>query len=211
MKKKFLSLMMAAAVVATTSVSAFAQDKLIDGLDTQEHTTDVTITGKVLDQNDREPAGNFNITVPTSAAFTVGKDQKVISASIVIRNNGDQDVDVFAESFTDTTPNADDKITVVREGDLANKNRTNVSLSIGGSLKTLYLGSDPGAGSKKGLYENKSLGTPASEFKLVKIQGRQEGTLTLAGEAGKQDGDTGVTNAVSDKFTLVLKIKKSEK
>ena len=80
MKKKFLSLMMAAAVVATTSVSAFAQDKVINGLDTQEHTTDVTITGKVLDQNNNEPAGNFNITVPTSAAFTVGKDQKVISA-----------------------------------------------------------------------------------------------------------------------------------
>ena len=78
-------------------------------------------------------------------------------------------------------------------------------------MKTLYLGSAPGEGSKKGLYENKSLETPASEFKLVKIQGRQEGTLTLAGEAGKQDGDTGVTNAVSDKFTLVLKIKKSEK
>lgn len=206
MKKKFLSLMMAAAVVATTSVSAFAQDKLIDGLDTQEHTTEVTITGKVLDEENNEPAGNFNITVPTSAAFTVGKDQKVISASIVIRNNGEQDVDVFAESFTDTTPKADDKITVVKEGDLENKNRTNVSLSIGGSLKTLYLGSKPD--NKKGLYEDNSLDTPASEFKLVKIQGKQEGTLTLAGKAGKQDG---VTNAVSDKFTLVLRIKKSEK
>lgn len=208
MKKKFLSLMMAAAVVATTSVSAFAQDKVINGLDTQEHTTDVTITGKVLDEENHEPAGNFNITVPTSAAFTVGKDQKVISASIVIRNNGDQDVDVFAESFTDTTPNENDKITVVKESDLKTKNRTNVSLSIGGGLKTLYLGSTPG--SSKGLYEDRSLDTAASEFKLANIQGKQEGTLTLDGKAGENDG-SGVTAAVSDKFTLVLKIKKSEK
>lgn len=209
MKKKFLSLMMAAAVVATTSVSAFADDKLINGLDTQEHTTDVTITGKVLDQDNNEPAGNFNITVPTSAAFTVGKDQKVISASIVIRNNGDQDVDVFAESFTDTTPKQDDKITVVKESDLKTKNRTNVSLSIGGGLKTLYLGSTPGA--SKGLYEDRSLDTAASEFKLANIQGNQEGRLTLDGKAGENDGPDGVAAAVSDKFTLVLKIKKSEK
>ena len=75
-------------------------------------------------------------------------------------------------------------------------------------MKTLYLGSDPGT--KKGLYNDKSLETPASEFKLANIQGGQEGTLTLNGKAGEQDG-TGAIDAVSDKFTLVLKIKKTEK
>ena len=48
MKKKFLSLMMAAAVVATTSVSAFAADtKLIDSADDQAAQSDVKITGKI--------------------------------------------------------------------------------------------------------------------------------------------------------------------
>ena len=44
MKKKFLSLMMAAAVVATTSVSAFAATPNVTGREDQEHEVEVKIS-----------------------------------------------------------------------------------------------------------------------------------------------------------------------
>ena len=64
MKKKFLSLMMAAAVVATTSVSAFAAN--VTGSDASEAQTDVTITGNVQDNQGNDAVGTFKVTVPTS-------------------------------------------------------------------------------------------------------------------------------------------------
>ena len=53
MKKKLLSLVLAGAMVASTSVSAFAAtisttNGVINGSDENEYTTDVEITGKVI-------------------------------------------------------------------------------------------------------------------------------------------------------------------
>ena len=203
MKKKLLSLVLAGAMVASTSVSAFA--KTINDSDAKDVETEVSITGKVSNESGDTPAGNFNITIPTAASFTVSKNKDVISMPITIQNNGDQSIDVYAKEFRDMTPAADAQITVVEETTLESKDRTNVSLNITGNKKTLFLKSEE---SGNGIYKEAALTNNAAgeELKIANIPGNQDGDITISGKAGK----TGtVTNAVSDKFTLVLKIKKS--
>lgn len=207
MKKKFLSLMMAAAVVATTSVSAFAADKTIKDSDTTEPTTDVQITGKVLSENGTEAPGTFNVTVPTTATFTVTQNAELLGTKIKVKNDGIQDIDVYAEKFVDTSENSG--INVVAESDLKSTNRTNVSLSLAGTLATVYLKSETITATDKGLYKNKSLADKATDesLKLTTVQAGDEGELTLAGKAGEVN--TQQPEAVNDTFTLTLKIKKS--
>ncbi len=211
MKKKFLSLMMAAAVVATTSVSAFASENIesvsngkINGVDNKAYTTDITITGDVEDTNGN---GTLSVTVPTAASFRVKKDGALQGTKINVKNEGTQDIDVFAYQFIDTTKSS--KITVLGKNQLGSADRTNVSLSIGGNLTTAYLGSTPGTNTNKGIYKDENLGEEAEEeIKIAKVAKQSEYGLTLSGEAGK------LTNAidqpVSDNFTLVLKIAKTK-
>lgn len=211
MKKKLLSLVLAGAMVATTSVSAFAEAN-VTGLDTQDAKTNVSITGKVLDDDGHEPAGTFKVSIPTTASFTVDKDKKVISADITVRNEGDQDIDVFAESFVDITPEENQKITVVPETDLKTKNRTNVTLSLEGEFRTLYLKSEKSE--TGGIYTNNNLTTPANDDaskKLSNVQSGQTKTIGLRGKAGENDTAQPVSESVSDKFTLTLKIRKATK
>lgn len=209
MKKKLLSLVLAGAMVATTSVSAFAEAN-ITGVDTKDAEAEVSITGKVLDDDRNEPAGNFRVSIPTTASFTVDKNNKVISADITVKNEGNQDIDVFAESFVDITPEDNEKITVVSETDLESKNRTNVALSLEGQFRTLYLKSEKSE--TGGIYTDRNLGTAASDDENKKLSNVPSGktkTIKLRGNAGKDDTTKQVTKSVSDTFTLKLKIKKA--
>lgn len=209
MKKKLLSLVLAGAMVASTSVSAFA-DTTIKKSDTEEPTTDITITGKVLDQNNHEAAGTFNVTVPTAASFAVNSEAKVTSATMKIVNNGPQDIDVYAEKFVDTTPNNGEQITVIREDQLTSQNRSYVSLSIRGKSRTLYLKSEETNNTnKKGIYINNTLENAAEgeALKLIHISSQDEGDLVLEGKAGQEN--TTQPGATNNDFTLTLKIKKS--
>lgn len=206
MKKKLLSLVLAGAMVASTSVSAFA--KTINDSDARDVETEVSITGKVSNELGETPAGNFNITIPTAASFTVSKNGDVISMPITIQNNGDQNIDVYAKEFRDMTPAEDAQITVVDENALTSKNRTNISLNITGNVKTLFLKSEE---TGNGIYKEAELENNVKnddDLKIANIARNTEGGVTISGKAGKAET---VTNAVSDKFTLVLKIKKSAK
>lgn len=211
MKKKLLSLVLAGAMVTSTSVSAFADTNTnINQSDNTTPKADVEITGKVLSEGGEEAPGVFNVTIPTTAAFTVDGSANVTSATIKITNGGSQGIDVYAEKFVDTTPNTDDQITVVEESQLNNKNRTNVSLSITGHLRSLHLKSeDTTDGQKNGLYTDKALTSKATdeELKLISIASGHEGSLTLGGKAGGANDPQ--PEAVNNKFTLTLKIKKS--
>lgn len=207
MKKKLLSLVLAGAMVASTSVSAFAT--------TQDVTTDggkanVTINGTVLNDQGEAPTGTLKVTIPTAASFTVNQAGKlVVPKQITIQNTGEQGVNVYAESFTDTKPN--EGITVVREGDLANSDKTHVSLTIGGSHGTVYLGSEGGS---NGLYSKSDFSEHSGEFLLSSIAPGEHDNLTLTGNAGTHNNDLDSsisTNGVSDRFTLVLRIAKTPK
>lgn len=211
MKKKLLSLVLAGAMVASTSVSAFAASDttVLNGIDTAEQQTEVKIRGEVLSETGGKPANNFNVTVPTAAAFTVSKDIGVISVPITIQNNGTQDIDVYAEEFVDSTKTAGEGITIVKESETKSQNRTYVSLKLEGSINTAYLKTESD-GSGKGVYKNNTLeqAADAGGIKLANIQKQNSKDLTLSGISGTNGT---VDNAVSDNFTLTLKIKKSEK
>lgn len=213
MKKKLLSLVLAGAMVASTSVSAFASStNVIGGSDETTPTTDLEITGQVLNNQGEAPAGTFKVTVPTAASFTVNSEGKLVAPSnITIQNGGEQSVDIHAESFTDTNPNGG--ITVVKESELKTMNKTNVSLSIGGNSGVVFLGSDKGT-NKKGLYSAQDFSEQSGDFLLSTIAAHGEDNLRLTGNAGGSNDnlpDEVKQNGASDRFTLVLKITKTPK
>lgn len=229
MKKKLLSLVLAGAMVASTSVSAFAQDQptvgesqtagttsqltesvadgIINGTDQKNYTTNVNIEGSVQSTAGTLPSGSLSVTVPTAAAFTVTNGKKLHGENITIVNKGNQDVDVYACGFTDTRPGSG--ITVKSKTAIANEDRTNVSLWVRGELGIAYLSSTQGS-QKTGIYSDESLraDTEVAEKKLMTVSKQSNKDLTLAGEAGQGSGE--VSSPVSDNFTLVLKIKKSD-
>lgn len=210
MKKKFLSLMMAAAVVATTSVSAFAADKTITGEDDKEQTTKVTITGDIANDSNEFKPGTFNVTVPTTATFTVANKGEFTGASLTVRNNGTQQIDVYAKSFVDT--NGMGGVQVIESSTVTtspeNVERYKVALRLRGNQNTAYFKTGDTSGS--GVFQNLDLTGPGGEdgVKLSTISPSENDTLELEGEAGKKI--SGITNAIKDTFTLTLRIKKAQ-
>ena len=203
MKKKFLSLMMAAAVVATTSVSAFADEVVKqDG-----GTVDVTITGSINDKNDAAPEGTISVTVPTALAFTVNNSGSLQGTSLTITNNGTEKVDVFAYEFVDK--NSTSGIEVKKTLD-ASDNRTKVTLNLSGNEGVANFTSST-TEATKGIYDATLSAATGDGVKIATIgkvgDAKNTGDLTLAGEAGKGSGD--VEKAIREDFTLRLKIKKA--
>jgi len=213
MKKKLLSLVLAGAMVASTSVSAFAEDKVINAPETQDVQTNVSIQGRVANDTGDLPEGNFNITIPTTASFTVSQDGDVITMPITVKNNGEQNIEVYAVKFADTTATEGTNITVTKQSDLKSKNRSYVNLNLRGNLKTVYLKSEELNSNSTGIYQEATLTNKATtdeQLKLAVINGRNSGELTLEGKAGEDPTQT-ITDALTDNFTLTLKIKKSAK
>lgn len=203
MKKKLLSLVLAGAMVASTSVSAFADGKEYNVPSKGETQSQVTITGNIADKTDQVLPGTISVTVPTATNFTVDKTGKLTGSPITITNNGDEAVSVIAQKFIDTTENK--KITVVKDSDISgDTERTKVSLTLGGSLNSVALKSESGSGN--GIYKLDG-DTPAGQDTVLgNVTASQPLTLTLEGKAGTE-GD-GLEEAVSDTFTLILKLKR---
>ena len=220
MKKKLLSLVLAGAMVASTSVSAFAAT--VNGPDNVDGNAQISITGEIEGDGGEKPVGRFNVTIPTATSFTVDKNGRFIAPErMLIQNEGSQGIDVYADKFVDTKPT--EGIKVVAKDELENKNRTYISLRVTGE-STLYLKSEDNssaassAANKKGIYTNSALTKEASgeNLKLTSISAGQNGYLTLDGEAGEKNKATGeedtqyaVNEGVSNTFTLMLKIKKA--
>lgn len=211
MKKKFLSLMMAAAVVATTSVSAFAKEYNVQESEVIEH--NVTITGDVADDTDQVKPGTIQVSVPTTAAFKVDKKGKFTSGNIVINNSGTQKVDVLAYRFVDT--NGTTGVNIKKKSEIVTSNRNaiernNISLSLTGNAGTVYFKSEDAVNdtSKSGIFSDEALNSQVTNgFKISSVLPSEEDTLRFTGEAGKQE--QGITEAIKDTFTLTLKIAKS--
>ena len=212
MKKKFLSLMMAAAVVATTSVSAFADD--YSWSENAEQDVNVNITGDVADGTGHTVSGTLSISVPTATTFTVKEDGTVITSPITVQNRGTQAVDVYAYKFADNTPDANKGITVVGKSGLTSaSNYATLSLRLNGSAGDAYLKSEPSK--EEGIYgvytdlncEAASLAT-GTGAKLLSVGGNQKDTITLEGTTNKE-GATAPAAAIQEKFVLTLKFKKA--
>lgn len=212
MKKKLLSLVLAGAMVASTSVSAFAatDDKEIT-VENKGTLHQIDVTGNVADSKDQTLPGTITVTVPTTMAFTINKDGNIDGGDITIRNKSTESVKVVAKEFIDTTPQSG--IIVKKEGDLAGATNTSenryVSLRLEGQESVGLIS----AKEKTGLVnlstndefettDNPSLGTIIPKGDL---------TLRLTGVAKK--GASGNYEApdkpVNNRFTLKLKIQKA--
>lgn len=215
MKKKLLSLVLAGAMVASTSVSAFAAN--VNGPDNVDGNAEISITGEIEGDGGEKPVGRFNVTIPTSTSFTVDKNGKFIAPErMIIQNEGSQDIDVYADKFVDTKPT--EGIKVVAKSELGSKNRTHISLSVTGTNSVYLKSEDTNSGNNKGIYTTSDLSTPAlnEQLKLTSISAGQNGYLTLDGKAGEKnkaagddDAQYAVNEGVSNTFTLMLKIKKA--
>ena len=206
MKKKFLSLMMAAAVVATTSVSAFANTQNITNLEDEGGQADITITGDVKDSLGATKPNTLNVTVPTAANFTVDQQKKFVGTKIKVENNGTQDIDVFAYEFVD--PTVSSGVIVKKKSEITDLATNNVALRLEGSSGTAYFASNPG--NVKGVYkdeEHSGGGETTDGVKLANIAKGKFYELRLEGEVGSSA--TVSTTPERDNFILKLKIKKA--
>ena len=207
MKKKFLSLMMAAAVVATTSVSAFAAEVKTDG-----DSVDVKITGAVNGPGDTAPEGTISVTIPTTLAFTVNNKGEVKGTSLDVKNNGTADVEIYAYQFVDG--NGATGIEVIKDrADIGTKKTNKVVLNLEGNAGTAGLVSSKNG---NGIYDatnplQQDLVTSdgVKIASLGKIGGENTSTtINLTGIAG---ADTSDTTAITEQFTVKLKVKKVNK
>ena len=222
MKKKFLSLMMAAAVVATTSVSAFAADNNIQvttpneanitSKDNGEPTHNIDITGNIQNEKGEMPTTSFKVTVPTAANFTVNNQGVLVGPELTVKNEGTQGIDVYAYNFSKT---GNGSIKVVSESDISGDReqtlRSTVSLKlvVDGNAKAFLGASDD----KSGVYTQSDLADSTKQtngVQLLSLDAGANGATTkgiqIDGTAGKKTiGET----PISDTFRLVLKIKKA--
>ena len=206
MKKKFLSLMMAAAVVATTSVSAFASTQTISGSNDAERSAEVKVEGKVADDAGTLPsAGTFNVTIPSKVAFSVDDSGVFTGVELPIVNNGDDAISVKVANFVDT--DGEQGIKLNRTDDLSdstvnvNKKRSEINLTLQGNRKKVYLGD--------GEVKDK-LGSAAADLSNVEMAEVAVGAtekLQLEGYAGKGTLGNNVA-AITNNFTLTFKISK---
>ena len=206
MKKKFLSLMMAAAMVATTSVSAFASSDATVTKDEGE--VKVTITGSVNDQDDNSPEGTINVTIPTALAFTVNNKGDFDGTSLNVVNNGTEKVDIYAYQFVDG--NGEKGINVAKEV-RDDEKRNKVVLSLSGDEGEAGFASVNSAHVLNGIYNFSNpegdVGSDGIKIASVeKLGGQNKAKLQLNGRSGKSDSET---KAVREEFTLKLKVKKA--
>lgn len=187
----------------------------ITGLDNQEQTQDVKITGNVMDDKGNMPVANFKVTVPTSASFTVNNNGILVGPSLQIKNEGTQTVEVYAQSFScvgsgDINIVGEDVINIANNSsDISDAlDRSTISLKLlGESQQVAYLGSNNG---KSGVYNSSNLQNEASSgIKLLTLNPGTESQpeikmIRVEGMAGSKE----ISKAVSDKYTLTLKIKK---
>ena len=208
MKKKFLSLMMAAAVVATTSVSAFAEDTTRNITVAPNEDSEVTIPmkGDITDGSGATVPSSISVTVPTAANFTVNRNGDLQASSITITSHGEK-VEVVTGNFKDTTGDREIEVVApsVFEGETGVE-RKKVSLMLQGTQGAVYLKTETND-SESGIYDyatNNKIALNTGKVLGYAVNGEPL-TLNITGKAGKE----GTQKAITDKFTLMLKIRKA--
>lgn len=212
MKKKLLSLVLAGAMVASTSVSAFAADtvttgdiKIEEGQDSKD--VEIGITGNILDDRGNTKPGSISVTVPTAVTFTVANDGTLTSPEMTITNHSTEKISVVAKAFKDA--NGADDIEIVDKSEFANGRkqveRKKIWLKLTGGTQYVAFKSDDNGKMYDNDYTN-DLSEASQDYEICKISENGSKVLKLDGEGGTS-GNAG-SEAVRDKFTLTLKIKR---
>lgn len=215
MKKKLLSLVLAGAMVASTSVSAFAATpSTTDGEVTilpsqKEQNVDVDITGNILDDSGNALPGTIKVTVPTATTFNVTKDGDLNSAQMTIRNDGDEQIAVEVSRFEDS--DGADNIEIIKKGDFETTTqqqvkRNQIWLRLRGGSKTVSFGS----ANRGEVYSVGDDGSDSSSaetnYEIGTIEAGKTMKLQLEGAGGIKDS---ANKAMQDNFKLVLKVKRN--
>lgn len=167
--------------------------------------SEIITRGQMTNNAGETPKKTINVTVPTMANFTVDKDANFIGTTLNITNNGEVPVTISVGNFIDV--NGDYGIKLVTDTSVKNNvSRTNykrneINLYIEGLNKRIYLGN-------RELYS--SLGTIITnneEKEISKVLPNSNSKITLSGQAGTSDLER--NEPIQDRFTLILKIKKS--
>lgn len=204
MKKKLLSLVLAGAMVATTSVSAFADDthEIQSG---KEKEVEVKVEGNITGHDGSVLPSSVTVTVPTTVNFTVNENGDLSSPTMYIRNSGETAVSVIASEFVDSSGGTE--IDVVKEERNLSK-RKNITLKITGGDRDFILTSEQNGNKYGKIYKadggdisldtDRVIGTATKDKPLE---------LRLTGKGvTSQEGD----QAIQDSFKLKLKIKQQK-
>ena len=217
MKKKLLSLVLAGAMVASTSVSAFAADtneqeyNITSG--PKQHK--VTIDGNIANTSDEVVPGTISVTVPTAVSFTIDKEGQITGGEIKVKNSSNEKVKVVAKEFIDT--NSTDGIVIVKENDLDSQIANNTDTKRHISLK-LVGDKSVGLISNRGEDKTGFLNDAGEEIEkdtdtsLGEAWNGSPLTLRLVGRTTKTTGEkySAPGKAIQNDFNLILKIQKSK-
>lgn len=202
MKKKLLSLVLAGAMVASTSVSAFAADKEYEIQDSKGKDVEVKVEGNISDNSGVILPSTVTVTVPTSTNFTVDQTGELTSPTMSIRNSGDTPVLVILSEFVDVS--GTEQINVVQSETALSNQRKNVTLKITGD-KDIILTSENNNGKNGKMYKvDGSEATSEEDRKIGRATKEMPLDLKLTGK-GVQS--TSGDEAIKDSFKLKLKIK----
>lgn len=216
MKKKLLSLVLAGAMVASTSVSAFAatptttqgNTTIEEGKDEKE--VPVKITGNILDNNGNAKPGTINVSVPTATSFSVNATTgNLTSAEMVISNNSDEKIKVTANRFEDA--DGTDSINIIKKSQFEQDGQTETDNERGKIWLRLEGGSNivdfESDGYGKMYDAAGDLKEETDDYLISEVNAHDRLTLSLKGKGGVK-----VTNSkeketpIQDNFKLVLKI-----
>lgn len=191
----------------TLPPTSYKEDNITEGKDDKE--IDISITGNIENDKGQIKPGTITIALPINTGFTVNERGDVITPEIKIENSGQDAVDIYAYKFID--PNGTEGINITSKDSIVGKeesiSRKNLTLSLSGQT-TVYFKSEIQEEGKTGMYEDPDLTTQVtSEVKLLELNGQSSGKLRLNGTAGKQEN--GIDTAISEKFILMLKIKRA--
>lgn len=160
--------------------------------------------GKMKEDAGETPHGRFNVTVPTTASFTVKNNSEFIGTSIKITNNGEKPVDVSVANFIDVDGDYGIKLITDTQVDATKKrNEVNLFLENTAENKKIYLGN-------KELYSDlgeENLISEEEKKKIAKVLAGGTSTINISGKAGTSA--EGLEDPISNRFTLILKIKKN--
>lgn len=216
MKKKLLSLVLAGAMVASTSVSAFADTASNEKYEanggttynfTDERETDISIEGNIANSSNQVKPSTISVTVPTTAQFTVNSEGNLIGSNINITSQSDTAVQVIAHRFIDLSGEGD--INAVNIATLNNENqsgdsadRKKVYLKLTGDKGAVSLQSKAGS---NGIFELEG-SNEATDVVLGTVKNGKNLKLSLDGSAVTVGNK--LDKPLSDSFTLTLKLKK---
>lgn len=181
---------------------------------TSNGTSDASIStqGRIKSDAGETPRKTISVSVPTTAMFMINKDADFIGSNINITNNGELPVDIIVHKFIDVNGNNGIKLITdesvrqsnggIRITDTVTYRRNEINLSLKGNIKKLYLGNRKIINSLG--HENL---INESDKKIAKVLASKTLGLVLDGEAGTAELERDVP--ILDRFTLILKIKKS--